>query len=174
MPAKKKTTKKKAAKKTTKKKAAKKKTTKKKAARRKPAAKRAATKKKAKKSTAKRKTTKRPAKKKPARKAVGRKTASRRTTTRRKTAKAKTKRKPSAAFMRPMALSPELGAVVGTMSSPRTEVTKRLWAYIKRNNLQDSVNRRMINADDKLRRIFGGKGKVSMFEMTKLVSKHMK
>ncbi|UCE25904.1 MAG: SWIB/MDM2 domain-containing protein [Candidatus Zixiibacteriota bacterium] len=76
--------------------------------------------------------------------------------------------------MRPMTLSEALGAVVGSKPIPRTEVTKKLWAYIKRNKLQDTVNRRMINADAKLKKVFGGKGKVSMFEMTKLVSKHMK
>jgi chromatin remodeling complex protein RSC6 len=75
--------------------------------------------------------------------------------------------------MRPMNVSEALGQVVGHRAIPRTEVTKKLWAYIKRNGLQDNVNRRMINADDKLARIFGGKKKVSMFEMTKLVSKHM-
>jgi chromatin remodeling complex protein RSC6 len=75
--------------------------------------------------------------------------------------------------MRPMTLSEALGAVVGTKPIPRTEVTKKLWIYIKKNGLQDAVNRRMINADDKLKRVFGGKKKVSMFEMTKLVSKHM-
>jgi len=73
-----------------------------------------------------------------------------------------------------MTLSPDLGAVVGSTPMPRTEVTKKLWAYIKRNGLQDNVNRRMINADDKLQAIFGGRRQVSMFEMTKLVSKHMK
>ena len=67
-----------------------------------------------------------------------------------------------------------LSAVVGSSPMPRTEVTKKLWAYIKRNGLQDAKERRMINADDKLRAVFGGKGKVSMFEMTKLVSRHMK
>jgi chromatin remodeling complex protein RSC6 len=85
-----------------------------------------------------------------------------------------TKRKPNAAFMRPMTLSADLGAVVGSKPIPRTQVTKKLWEYIKKNNLQDNVNRRMINADDKLTKVFGGKKKVSMFEMTKLVSKHMK
>lgn len=88
-------------------------------------------------------------------------------------AKAKTKRKPNAAFMRPMTLSEALGAVVGTKPIPRTEVTKKLWIYIKKNDLQDPENRRMIVADDKLKKVFGGKKKVSMFEMTKLVSKHM-
>ena len=84
------------------------------------------------------------------------------------------KRKPNAAFMKPMQPDAALGAVVGTKAIPRTEVTKKLWAYIKRNGLQDSKERRMINADDKLRADFGGKGKVSMFEMTKLVNKHIK
>ena len=84
------------------------------------------------------------------------------------------KRKPNAAFMKPMQPDAALGAVVGNTAIPRTEVTKKLWQYIKRNGLQDAKERRMINADDKLRAVFGGKGKVSMFEMTKLVSKHMK
>ena len=84
------------------------------------------------------------------------------------------KRKPNAAFMRPMQPDAALGAVVGNNAIPRTEVTKKLWAYIKRNGLQDAKERRMINADDKLRAVFGGKSKVSMFEMTKLVSRHMK
>jgi upstream activation factor subunit UAF30 len=84
------------------------------------------------------------------------------------------KRKPNAAFMKPMQVDAALGAVVGNTPIPRTEVTKKLWQYIKRNGLQDQRERRMINADDKLRAVFGGKSKVSMFEMTKLVSKHMK
>ena len=88
--------------------------------------------------------------------------------------KAGKKRKPNAAFMKPMTPDAALGAVVGTKAIPRTEITKKLWQYIKRNGLQDSKERRMINADDKLKAVFGGRGKVSMFEMTKLVSKHMK
>jgi len=84
------------------------------------------------------------------------------------------KRKPNAAFMAPKQPDAALGAVVGTNPIPRTEITKKLWAYIKRNNLQDAKERRMINADDKLKPVFGGKGKVSMFEMTKLVNKHIK
>ena len=84
------------------------------------------------------------------------------------------KRTPNAAFMKPMQTSPALGAVVGNSAMPRTEVTKKLWQYIKRNGLQDAKERRMINADDKLKAVFGGKGKVSMFEMTKLVNKHLK
>ena len=83
-------------------------------------------------------------------------------------------RKPSAAFMKPMTPSATLGEVIGSKAIPRTEVTKKLWAYIKKNKLQDAKNRRMINADDKLKQVFGGKKSVSMFEMTKLVSKHLK
>jgi upstream activation factor subunit UAF30 len=84
------------------------------------------------------------------------------------------KRKPNAAFMKPMQPSAALGAVVGNGAMPRTEVTKKLWGYIKRNSLQDPKERRMIVADDKLKPVFGGKGRVSMFEMTKLVNKHLK
>jgi chromatin remodeling complex protein RSC6 len=84
------------------------------------------------------------------------------------------KRKPNAAFMKAMQPSATLAAVVGSGSMPRTEVTKKIWAYIKRNGLQDKKNRRNINADDKLKAVFGGKSSVSMFEMTKLVSKHLK
>ncbi len=87
--------------------------------------------------------------------------------------KAKTKRKPNPQFMKPMNISSALALVVGDKPIPRTEVTKKLWQYIKKNGLQDKVNRRMINADANLKAVFGGKGKVSMFEMTKLVSKHM-
>ena len=88
--------------------------------------------------------------------------------------KAGKKRTPNAAFMKPMNLSAVLGAVIGNSPMPRTEVTKKIWAYIKKNNLQDKKNRRNINADDKLKPVFGGKAQVSMFEMTKLVSKHLK
>jgi len=88
-------------------------------------------------------------------------------------AKKAKKRKPNAAFMKPMNTSSTLAAVIGSGAMPRTEVTKKLWAYIKRNGLQDKTNRRMINADDKLRVVFGGKSQVSMFDMTKLVSKHL-
>ena len=84
------------------------------------------------------------------------------------------KRKPNAAFMKPMSPSATLAAVIGSGSMPRTEVTKKIWGYIKRNGLQDKKNRRNINADDKLKAVFGGKSSVSMFEMTKLVSKHLK
>ncbi len=84
------------------------------------------------------------------------------------------KRTPNAAFMKPMNPSAQLANVVGSTPIPRTEVTKKLWAYIKRKGLQDSKNRRMINADENLRPVFGGKAQVSMFEMTKLVNKHLK
>ena len=87
---------------------------------------------------------------------------------------AKSKRKPSAAFMKPMQPDAALAAVVGSKPLPRTEVTKKLWVYIKKNGLQDKKNRRNINADAALKPVFGGKSQVSMFEMTKLVSKHMK
>jgi upstream activation factor subunit UAF30 len=91
-----------------------------------------------------------------------------------KTAKKKTARKANAAFMKPMTPSAALGEVIGEKPMPRTEVTKKLWAYIKKNGLQDAKNRRNINADDKLKPVFAGKKTVSMFEMTKLVSKHLK
>ena len=84
------------------------------------------------------------------------------------------KRKPNAAFMKALTPSASLAAVVGSSPLPRTEVTKKLWAYIKRNGLQDTKNKRNINADDKLKEVFGGKKTVSMFEMTKLVAGHLK
>ncbi|MBX7231072.1 MAG: SWIB/MDM2 domain-containing protein [Bdellovibrionales bacterium] len=87
--------------------------------------------------------------------------------------KAGAKRKPNAAFMKPLTPSTALAAIVGATPLPRTEVVKKMWAYIKRNKLQDAKNRRNINADDKLKTIFG-KGTVSMFEMTKIVSKHLR
>ena len=88
--------------------------------------------------------------------------------------KSASKRKPNAAFMKAMQPSSSLAAVIGNSPMPRTEVTKKIWAYIKRNGLQDSKNRRNINADEKLRDVFGGKKQVSMFEMTRLVNKHLK
>ena len=88
--------------------------------------------------------------------------------------KARAKRAPNPAFMKPMTPSAQLAAVVGEKPMPRTEITKRLWQYIKRNNLQDAKQRRMINADDRLRPVFGGKGQVSMFDMTKMVNKHLR
>ena len=87
---------------------------------------------------------------------------------------AKSKRKPNAKFMAPLTPSNVLAEVVGAKAIPRTEVTKKIWAYIKKNGLQDKKNRRMINADGKLGAVFGGKKQVSMFEMTKLISKHLK
>ena len=86
----------------------------------------------------------------------------------------KKKRKPNAAFMKPVQPDTALSAVVGTKAIPRTEVTKKLWAYIKKNSLQDKKKRTNINADDKLKAVFGGKKTVTMFEMTKLVSRHVK
>ncbi len=86
----------------------------------------------------------------------------------------KAARKPNAAFMKPMTPSSSLAEVVGTKPIPRTEVTKKLWAYIKKNGLQDKKNKRMIKADDALKPVFGGKAQVNMFEMTKLVNKHLK
>jgi upstream activation factor subunit UAF30 len=86
----------------------------------------------------------------------------------------KKKRKPNAAFMKPVQPDDALGAVVGTKAIPRTEVTKKIWAYIKRNGLQDKKKKTNINADDKMKAVFGGKKQVTMFEMTKLVSRHVK
>jgi upstream activation factor subunit UAF30 len=83
-------------------------------------------------------------------------------------------RKPNAAFMKPVQPSPALAEVVGSKPIPRTEVTKKLWAYIKKNGLQDAKNKRMIKADPTLKTVFGGKATVNMFEMTKLVGKHLK
>ncbi|MFK8137030.1 MAG: SWIB/MDM2 domain-containing protein [Bdellovibrionales bacterium] len=159
----KKATKKKVAKKATKKKVAKKKVAKK--ATKKKVAKKKVTKKAAKKKVAKKatkKVTKKKATKKVAKKAT------------KKATKKKVKRKPNPAFMKPLDPSADLGEVIGHKAIPRTEVMKKLWAYIKKNNLQDDKNRRNINADDKLKKVFGGKKQVSMFEMTKLVSKHLK
>ena len=92
-----------------------------------------------------------------------------RSTTKKKT----TTRKPNAAFMKPMSPSPALAEVIGSKAMPRTEVTKKLWAYIKKNKLQDAKNKRMIKADDALKPVFGGKSSVNMFEMTRLVNKHL-
>ncbi len=94
--------------------------------------------------------------------------------TRRKSSSSGRKRTPNAAFMKPMQPDAALSAVVGSTPMPRTEVTKKIWQYIKRKGLQDAKERRMINANDNLRPVFGGKGKVSMFEMTKLVNNHVK
>jgi len=94
--------------------------------------------------------------------------------TAKKKAKAKPARKPNAAFMKPVTPSAALAEIVGAKPIPRTEVTKKLWAYIKKNGLQDMKNKRMIKADAALKVVFGGKATVNMFEMTKLVSKHLK
>jgi chromatin remodeling complex protein RSC6 len=131
-----------------------------------------------KKSASKSKAAKRPAKKAPARKAA--KKAAKRPAAKKAPAKKAAKkapakkRTPNASFMRPMTPSAQLAAVVGTTAIPRSEVTKRVWNYIKSKGLQDKANKRMINADDKLGPVFGGKKQVSMFEMTKLVNKHLK
>jgi len=85
----------------------------------------------------------------------------------------KTTRKPNAAFMKPVTPNAKLALVVGEKPLPRTELTKKLWVYIKKNGLQDKKNKRMINADDALKAVFGGKTQVSMFDMTKLVSKNL-
>jgi chromatin remodeling complex protein RSC6 len=90
-----------------------------------------------------------------------------------KKAAVKKKRAPNPALMKAMTPSPLLAEVVGSKPQPRGQITKNLWAYIKKNGLQDKVNKRLINADDKLKKIFGGKSVVNMFEMTKLVSKHI-
>ena len=100
--------------------------------------------------------------------------SARKATKRRSAKRSGAKRAPNPAFMKPMQPDAALGAVVGNNPMPRTEITKKLWQYIKRNGCQDQKERRMINADDKLRPVFGGKNKVSMFEMTKLVNKHLK
>ena len=127
----------------------------------------------AKKSPAKKAPAKKPAAKKPAaKKAPAKKPAAKKAAPKKKTAGAK--RKPNAAFMKAMTPSASLAAVIGDKPMPRTEVTKKIWDYIKKNKLQDSANKRNINADDKLKAVFNGKKQVSMFEMTKLVSNHLK
>ena len=158
--------------KATRKKAARKKAAPKKAARKK-AARKAAPKKAAKKKAAKKKAAKKKAaKKKATRKKASKKKAGKKKT-KKKAAKKRAKRKPNPAFMKPLTPDAALAAVVGTKALPRTEVVKKLWSYIKRKDLQDKQNKRMINADDKLKDLFGGKKQVSMFEMTKLVSQHL-
>ena len=141
----------------------------KKAAAKKPAAKKPAAKKPAAKKVV--------AKKAPAKKVVAKKVVAKKVVAKKAPAKkaaAKTARKPNAAFMKPMTPSAVLAAVVGASPLPRTEVTKKVWDYIKKHKLQDDANRRNINADDKLKAVFGGKKTVSMFEMTKLISGHLK
>ena len=134
-------------------------------------AKKAAKKPAAKKPAAKKTAAKKPATKKPAaKKAPAKKPAAKKAAAKKPAAK----RKPNAAFMKPMTPSAVLAAVVGAIPLPRTEVTKKIWAYIKKHNLQNALNKRLIDADEKLRAVFGGKKQVSMFEMTKLVSNHLK
>ncbi len=120
-----------------------------------------------KKKKAAKKTAKRPAKKAAKKKVAKKKAAPK------KAAKKKSARKPNPAFMRPLQPSAALGAVVGSNPMPRTDVVKKIWVYIKKNGLQDSKNRRMINADDKLKPVFGGKSQVSMFDMAKHLAKHL-
>jgi len=120
-------------------------------------------------------TKKKPAKK-AAKKAVAKKAAPKKVVKKaaKKVAKKKSARKPSAAFMKALTPSAALAEVVGSKAIPRTEVVKKIWVYIKANKLQDSKNRRMINADAKLKVVFGGKAQVSMFDMAKHLSKHLK
>ena len=122
---------------------------------------------------------KKPAAKKPAKKTVKKaikKAAPKKAAKKaiKKVAKKKSARKPNAAFMRALTPSAALGAVIGSKPVPRTEAVKKIWVYIKANKLQDSKNRRMINADAKLKVVFGGKAQVSMFDMAKHLSKNLK
>jgi chromatin remodeling complex protein RSC6 len=132
-----------------------------------------ATAKKAAKKSAKKPAKKAPAKKAAAKKAPAKKAAARKAPAKKAAKKSAAKRKPNAAFMKAMTPSSALAAIVGNSPLPRTEVTKKVWDYIKRNKLQDAVNKRMINADEKLRAVLG-KAKVTMFEMTKLISSHLR
>ena len=132
-----------------------------------------ATKKKATKRKVAKKATKRKVAKKATKKKATKKVAKRKVAKKVKKVKPKVKRKPNPAFMAPMVPDAVLGAVVGDKPIPRTEITKRLWDYIKKHGLQDKINRRMINSDDNLRRVFG-KSVVSMFEMNKLLQAHLK
>jgi len=128
------------------------------------------------KKTTKKATAKKATAKKAAPKKTTMKTAAPKATTKKVIAAPKKKiaRRPNAAFMKPLNPSSALAEVIGATPIPRTEVMKKIWAYIKKNNLQDAKNRRAINADDKLKVVFGGKKQVTMFEMTKLVSNHLK
>jgi chromatin remodeling complex protein RSC6 len=123
-------------------------------------------KKAAKKSKPKKKVAKKPAKKRPVKKAVKK-------AAKKKPAKAKAARKPNAAFMAKLTPSSTLAAVIGGEPRPRTDMIKKIWDYIRANNLQDQQNKRMINADDKLRALFGGKDQVSMFDLAKIISQHV-
>jgi upstream activation factor subunit UAF30 len=157
---------------------------KKKPAAKKPAAKKPAAKKPALKKPAAQKTVaKKPAAKKPAAKTVAEKPAVRKVVVRRPVAKKPAEQKPApirkknekskTSFLKPLQPDATLGAVIGNKPLARTEVNKKIWAYIRKNNLQDAQNKRMINADDKLKEVFGGRKQVSMFEMTKLVISHL-
>ncbi|MFT3908359.1 MAG: SWIB/MDM2 domain-containing protein [Ferruginibacter sp.] len=128
-----------------------------------------ATKKKAAKKAAPKKAAKKAAPKKAAKKAAPKKAAKKAAPK-----KAKTKRKPNAAFMKALTPSADLAAVIGNKPVPRTEAVKKIWVYIKANKLQDAKNKRMINADAKMKVLFGGKGQVSMFDMAKYLSKNLK
>jgi upstream activation factor subunit UAF30 len=110
--------------------------------------------------------------KKPAAKAPAKKAAAKKAPAKKPAAKVKAARKPNAAFMKPLTPSADLAAVIGKDALPRTEVVKRMWDYIKKAKLQDATNKRLINADDKLKKVFG-KSQVNMFEMTKLVGAHL-
>src|SRR5215203_511557 len=148
------------------------------------AAKKSSAKGAAKKSTAKKSAAKKGAAKKSAARGAAKKAAAKKAPAQKAAAKAPAKKAASKstgkkralnpALAAPMQPSPELSAVIGSKPMPRSEVAKQMWVYIKKNGLQDNVNRRNINADDKLRPVFGGKGTVSMFEMTSLVNKHLK
>ena len=104
---------------------------------------------------------------------VAKKKAAKKKAAKKKGGKKKVKRQPNSAFMKPLQPDEALGAVVGNSPLPRTQVVKKLWVYIRKHKLQDAKNRRMINADDKLRAVFGGKDQVTMFEMTSLVNEHL-
>ena len=108
-----------------------------------------------------------------AKKKAAKKTASKKKAAKKKGGKKKVKRQPNSAFMKPMQPDEALGAVVGNKPLPRTQVQKKLWAYIRKHGLQDAKNRRMINADDKLRAVFGGQDQVNMFDMTRLVNERL-
>jgi upstream activation factor subunit UAF30 len=124
--------------------------------------------KKAAKKAAPKKAAKKAAPKKAAKKAAPKKAA------KKAAPKKKSARKPNAAFMAALTPSAQLGEVVGTKPLPRTEIIKKIWDYIKKNGLQDKTNRRMINGDDKLKAVFGGKEQISMFELAKIVNNHVK
>jgi chromatin remodeling complex protein RSC6 len=132
----------------------------------------------AKKSSAKKSSAKKSTAKKTTKKAAPKKAAAKKTTAKKATKKAApkkaAKRTPNPSFMKPVQPDPALAAVVGDKAMPRTEITSKLWAYIKKNGLQDAKNKRQINADAKLQAVFGGKKSVNMFEMTKLVNQHLK